>query len=82
MQSVNDIYSTEILPLSEDDRLRLAAMIMRDIRGGHGRGPNGPGGIRAAFGTWHGQSPFDTGYGELDHNEKIDLDLKGRGCGL
>jgi hypothetical protein len=74
MQTLQEIYSHAILPLSEEDRLKLAEMIVRDIRT-RGSVEGRRGALRSAFGTWKGRSPALVEDNDLDHNEKIDLDL-------
>ncbi|MBK9155065.1 MAG: hypothetical protein IPM25_12755 [Chloracidobacterium sp.] len=74
MQTLKEIYSNAILPLSEEDRLKLAEMIVRDIQP-HGSVKGRKGALRSAFGTWKGRSPVLVEYDQLDHNEKIDFDL-------
>jgi len=74
MQTIQEIYSTAILPLSEEERLRLAEMIVRDIRGKRGEGANANS-IRPMFGTWHGKPPASSEGDEPDHNARIDADL-------
>ena len=74
MQTLQEIYSNAILPLSEEDRLKLAEMIVRDVRR-QGSSKGRPGALRSAFGTWKGKSPASAEYDQLGHNEKIDLDL-------
>jgi hypothetical protein len=75
MQTLQEIYSNAILPLSEEERLKLAEMIVRDIRTRSSVKGGRTGNLRSTFGTWHGKSPASAEYDKLDHNEKIDFDL-------
>ena len=74
MQTLQEIYSRAILPLSEEERLKLAEMIVRDIRT-RGSAKGRTGNLRSAFGTWQGKPPASPEHDKLEHNEKIDLDL-------
>ena len=74
MQTLQEIYSNAILPLSEEDRLKLAEMIVRD-KERHGSVKGRRGALRSPFGTWSGRWPSLVQYDRLDHDEKIDFDL-------
>jgi len=74
MQSIQEIYQKNILPLGEDERLRLVELIIRDIaRASKKNGKPDNKGIREMFGTWEGKKLKEIS--NLDHNEQIDFDL-------
>ena len=75
MQTINEIYSTAILPLSEEERLKLAEMHRSRHQNARRGGEPHRGSLRSAFGTWQGGPPALIEYDKLDHNEKIDFDL-------
>ncbi len=72
MQStIQEVYRNQILPLDENDRLKLAALIISDISNkpnANGETKNA-GGIREMFGSWSSGNPH------LSDNEQIDADL-------
>jgi hypothetical protein len=69
--TVQEIYKQQILPMSEKERLKLAALIINDIS--NKPETNGDkkksGGIREMFGTWNSGNPNSA------NNEQIDADL-------
>ena len=74
MQTIQEIYQENILPLGESERLKLVELIVRDIS----RQPKKAktkSGIRKMFGTWQGKEITKEEYQKLDHNERIDFDL-------
>ncbi len=75
--TIQEIYKQHILPMSEKERLKLAALIINDIS--NKPETNGDkkksGGIREMFGTWEGKEITYEEYKNLDHNERIDFDL-------
>lgn len=76
MQTIQDIYKKTILPLTKDERKRLAEMIVRDIENGSTLPKqNIAGGVRDLFGTVRGRKPDLSHQKRLDHNEQIDRDL-------
>lgn len=68
---VQEVYQKQILPLSEKERLKLAALIISDIS--NKVETNGEkkqsGGIREMFGSWNSGNPNSA------DNEQIDADL-------
>ena len=76
MQSIQEIYQNNILPLGENERLKLVEIIVRDInRQPKKRANTNTGSIREMFGTWEGKEITEEEYQNLDHNERIDFDL-------
>ena len=74
MQTIQEIYQKNILPLGESERLKLVELIVRDIS----RQPKKAktkSRIRKMFGTWQGKEITEEEYHKLDHNERIDFDL-------
>ena len=69
--SIQEVYQEQILPLNENERLKLAALIITDIS--NQSETNGDaksaGGIREMFGTWSSGNPHSS------DNEQIDADL-------
>lgn len=76
MQTIQEIYRENILPLGEDERLKLIELIVRDIarssKKNKGRKSKS---IREMFGMWEGKEISYEEYRNLDHNERIDFDL-------
>ncbi len=69
---VQEIYQQTILPLSEKERLKLAALIINDLScqsAASSERPNRKGDIRKSFGM------FNSGNPDSANNEQIDLDL-------
>ena len=69
--TIQEVYREKILPLSEKDRLKLAALIINDISNkpetnGEAKTTDG---IREMFGTWSSGNPHSS------DNERIDADL-------
>ena len=71
METIQEVYQNNILPLTEEERLRLVALIVSDISTGKKNegNPVEAGGIREIFGTWSGADPNGA------DNDKIDADL-------
>lgn len=70
--TVQEVYRTQILPLDEKERLKLAALIISDIsnqRETNGENKETAVGIREMFGTWSSGNPHSS------DNEQIDADL-------
>lgn len=76
--NIQQIYQQTILPLSERERLQLAALIITDLSRrapttdnitSEGESPTRKGGIREMFGTWSSGNPKSA------DNEQIDADL-------
>ncbi len=68
---VQEIYRRQILPMSEKERLQLAALIIKDISDKpetNGEAKSA-GGIREMFGSW------SSGNSRSSDNEQIDADL-------
>jgi len=71
---IQEIYANTIRPLTSDDKLRLATLILEEVTGeapgkGEGRAPEPEGDITKLFGTLKGSSPNGS------DNETIDADL-------
>lgn len=71
---IQEIYRQRILPLSEQERLQLAALIINDLSrhpptGKQDAPPKRQGGIRELFGS------VSLGYATGANNESIDADL-------
>ena len=69
--SIQEVYREQILPLSEKERLKLAALIISDISNkpetnGEAKSTDG---ISEMFGTWN------SGNSHSSDNEQIDADL-------
>lgn len=75
MQSnLQEIYATTIEPLSKEEQLRLAILVLEKVAGrtlsnGESLEPKRQGDITKFFGFWKGGSADDS------DNEKIDADL-------
>ncbi len=71
MQTVQEVYQNNILPLTEEERLKLVAIIVNDlsIRKGNGKKIKRAGGIREMFGS------VSLGHATGADNESIDADL-------
>jgi len=76
--NIQQIYQQTILPLSERERLQLAALIITDLSRrapatdnftSEGESSKRKGGIREMFGTWSSGNPKSA------DNEQIDADL-------
>ena len=69
--TVQEIYKQQILPMSEKERLKLAALIINDISNKPVSSREKPksSGIREMFGTWSSGNPNSA------DNEQIDEDL-------
>ena len=68
---VQEIYREQILPMSEKERLQLAALIINDLSHSSPtyQSKESSGGIREMFGTWRSGNPNSA------ENEQIDADL-------
>ena len=77
MQTIQEIYQENILPLGENERLKLVELIVRDIsrQPQKAKKSKTKSGIRKMFGTWKGKEITEVEYQKLDHNERIDFDL-------
>lgn len=73
--NVQEFYAQNILPMSEQERLKLAALIIselsngRETNGGELKPPRKKGGVRELFGS------ASLGYATGADNESIDADL-------
>jgi hypothetical protein len=70
MQTIQEVYKNNILPLSEKDRLKLVALIVNEISGLPKSGVTRRAGrLREMFGS------ADSGHPNGSDNERIDADL-------
>ena len=69
--TIQEVYRTQILPLDERERLKLAALIISDISNKPEANGNAQstGGISELFGSWSSGNPSSS------DNEQIDADL-------
>lgn len=72
--NIQEIYTSIIRPLSKDEKLRLATLILEEVTGqapaiGVRETPEPKGDITKFFGTWKGGTPNGS------DNEAIDADL-------
>lgn len=70
MQTIQEIYQENILPLSEKEQLKLASLILEKVTNDNAaETPKRKGDITKFFGM------FDTGDPDGSDNDKIDADL-------
>ncbi|MFN0120279.1 MAG: hypothetical protein ACKV2V_07235 [Blastocatellia bacterium] len=72
--NIQEIYTTAIHPLTSEEKLRIATLILEEVTGqsrgnGVGESAGRPGDITRFFGAWKGGSP------DGSDNEMIDADL-------
>lgn len=72
--NIQEIYANTIRPLTRDEKLRIATLILEEVTGqapakGEGQTPEPKGDITRFFGTWKGGTPNGS------DNEAIDADL-------